>query len=107
MAERGIRWIRLALYFAGALGLTALALVFGLGRGKPAKHPAANLPDAGQSAKPDTLAAPLPAKEPTDNPPPTTGTPEGKRRSHLRPQVRKPKDPPSWDSFDNSEMNLE
>jgi hypothetical protein len=103
MAERGIRWIRLALYFAGALGLTALALVFGIGRGKPAKHRAANLPDAGQSAKPDTLAA----KEPTDKPPPTTGTPEGKRRSHLRPQVRKPKDPPSWDSFDNSDMNLE
>jgi hypothetical protein len=117
MADRGIRWIRLALYFVGALGLTALAFVFGIGRGKPggsknaqfseAPLADAHLPDAGASLKRDALGTPLPATATTDTPSPSTGASEGKRRNHLRPQVRKPKDPPSWDSFDNSDMNLE
>jgi hypothetical protein len=107
MAERGIRWIRLALYFVGALGLTALAFVLGLGRGKPSGRPAASLPDASQAVKPDTLPTRPPATQPSEPPPTAAGTPEAKRRIHLRPQVRKPKDPPTWDSFDNSDMNLE
>jgi len=105
MAERGIRWIRLALYLVGALGLALLAFFTGIGKGKLGGRKDAGPRDAG--GKTDTVAMRTPdtrAAEATTAPKTPTHAPAAKRRTKLSPQVRQPEDPPSWDYWD---MNLE
>jgi hypothetical protein len=103
MADRGIRWLRLVLYLAGGLALALAAIVTGYGRGKLPGRKGAAPPDAQRGTQAKVPVGPI-AKAMAA---PEVKTEDGQpafQRQRLRPMVRQPKDPPSWDNWD---MNLE
>jgi hypothetical protein len=98
-----MRWLRLVLYLAGGLALAVAAIVTGYGRGMLSGRKPASSPDAPKGSEAKTAAGPI-AKATAA---PEVKTEDGKpafQRQRLKPHVRQPKDPPSWENWD---VNLE